>query len=159
MTSCDKTFAIIADIEGGAELVTDQGGLTKYGISQRAFPEVDIASLTYDGAFALFKTHYWDVVKADSLPADLAPYVVDAAFNMGPGTAIQLLQKALSVAVDGILGPQTFRAISRANVRQLIASFNAARVQRYQGLRDYDKVGRGWLRRVFLLCQDIGHAG
>ena len=37
---------VIDVAEGGAKLITDQGGPTKYGISQRAYPGEDIARLT-----------------------------------------------------------------------------------------------------------------
>jgi hypothetical protein len=49
--------------EGGDRLHTvpgDPGGATKYGISQRAFPNTDIPSLTERKAQMLARLHYWN---------------------------------------------------------------------------------------------------
>jgi lysozyme family protein len=56
MNKFDKAFQEIIAIEGGlVNDKNDRGGLTKYGISQKAFPKVDIRNLTIDGAKIYFE--------------------------------------------------------------------------------------------------------
>ena len=60
----DKTLAW----EGGyVNDPKDPGGETKYGISKRAHPDVDIKNLSREKACAIYKKHYWDPVLADNI--------------------------------------------------------------------------------------------
>ena len=58
----DSAFDILQTFEGGAIVTNnpaDQGGLTKYGISQAAYPGVDIENMTADTAKGIYGTDYW----------------------------------------------------------------------------------------------------
>lgn len=118
------------DIEGGDQVISDAGGLTKWGISQRAYPSLDIANLTEDAARRIALSDYWLPIRGDALPAHLQFPVFDSAFNQGPGMATRLLQSALNIAVDGVVGNMT---IAHANTSGLEAlhRFNARRCMRY----------------------------
>jgi len=49
--SFDRAFEIVIGAEGGySNDPKDRGGETKYGISKRAYPYLDIPSLTLDNA-------------------------------------------------------------------------------------------------------------
>lgn len=147
MSAFDRALALVLRHEGGlVDDPRDPGGLTNLGISQRAYPNVDIRSLDQAGAGAIYRRDYWDAIKADQLPEGLAICVFDAAVNMGVDRAIRLLQKACSVQVDGILGPNTLRAASR--LPDAVARFSAERALAYTGIRNFDIYGRGWLRRT-----------
>ena len=103
----------LIEAEGGDELVTnvdDRGGLTKYGISQRAYPDVDIASLTEEEAIEIYKRDYWDKFKIGTMPDK---YKRDIFFNVvnSGSSAIRDLQQALGVTVDGAVGPETRGAL------------------------------------------------
>ena len=146
----DDALPIILRHEGGATVTDDPrdpGGLTKYGISQRAFPGLDIRSLTEADAAAIYRREYWDRVKCDSLPAHLRLPVFDMAVNMGVVRAITLLQRACGVVQDGLLGPNTIRAAER--LPEALARLCAERALAYTGMRGFDTYGRGWLRRTF----------
>src|SRR5215468_2796972 len=70
MASFDLAVAKTLIREGGARFTDnpdDRGGATKYGISQRAYPNEDIANLTEDQAKAIYKQDYWDRVSGDKL--------------------------------------------------------------------------------------------
>ena len=60
----------------------DPGGLTKYGLSRRANPDLDIAALTEERAKEIYEERYWNKValKLDPL-LDMASY--DTAVNVG----------------------------------------------------------------------------
>ena len=44
----------------------DPGGETKYGISHRSYPEIDIQSLTLQEAKDIYKKDFWDSLKLDN---------------------------------------------------------------------------------------------
>lgn len=156
ITYQDVARIIIMDLEGGDKVITDSGGLTKYGVSQKAYPGLDIKNITYEVAVEIFKM-YWEEAKADQLPSPLNAYVVDAAYNMGPRTAMKILQKAVgSVAVDGRWGPRTQAAVARMDPVYLSRVYNQERLRHYIGVRHFDKYGAGWFNRVFKLV-DLVH--
>lgn len=61
----------------------DPGGETKYGISKRANPSVDIFNLTKEQAGQIYLRDYWHKVGCDNYEANLAICIFDAAVNVG----------------------------------------------------------------------------
>ena len=72
----------------------DRGGPTKYGISQRAYPKLDIKNLTREQAIELAKKDYWDKNKIDQLDPSLREIHFDTAFNKGNSAAQKLLERS-----------------------------------------------------------------
>lgn len=62
---------------------TDDGGLTKWGISQAEYPEEDIANLTPSRALFLYKRDYWDKIGGDQLDFPYCVTCFDTAVNCG----------------------------------------------------------------------------
>lgn len=143
----DKALAFVFRDEGGlANLKGDPGGLTKYGISQAAYPHLDIKNLTLAQATEIYRRDYWDHCHCDDLPAGLDIFVLEAAVNQGAGAAVSLLQAAAGVEQDGVIGPATIRACQSVDT---LDNFGAARAARYFTTYNYAKFGTGWLRRMF----------
>lgn len=126
----------------------DPGGETKFGISKRAYPTLDIAALTRDDAIAIYRRDYWEPIAGDRLPPAVAFQVLDAAVNHGVGTAIRFLQRAAGVADDGTLGPVTLAAVAAAYPATLAVAVVAARLDFYTRLARFPDFGRGWVRRA-----------
>lgn len=57
---------------------------------------------------------YWDESDADLLPRRSAAAHFAFAFNAGPPRATRVLQRALAVTADGVIGPKTRAAILAA---------------------------------------------
>lgn len=144
-----KAVEIILDLEGQGKLITDSGGLTKWGISQRAFPDTDIKTLTKEQARGIYYKEYWKAVEADYFAWPLSLYVFDAAVNQGQTTAIRMLQKAIGTRVDGDFGPNSKQALSETFPGEACALFLAKRAVRYSRTNNYDKYGYGWFARLF----------
>jgi lysozyme family protein len=125
----------------------DGAGLTKYGLSQRANPDLDIANLTASQAVKIYQKKYWDVLNAENLPLPIAVALFDASVNHGPKTAIRILQEAVGVPTDGVIGPITMDAAQR-NPWRLLRKFIARRGVRYAGLDNFSKFGHVWLERL-----------
>jgi len=103
MENFDRCVRAVLSEEGGlSDHPQDPGGLTKYGISRRAYPDLDIRRLTMDDAIDLYRRDYWNPVHGTDLPASLALLVFDSAVNQGVGTAVRLLQKAVGVKEDEV---------------------------------------------------------
>lgn len=69
----------------------DRGGLTKYGISQKANPDVDVANLSREDAIGIYKDRYWDSIGADNMDMATALIAFDTSVNSGPGAARKML--------------------------------------------------------------------
>lgn len=135
--------------EGGlVDNPADPGGLTKYGISQRSYPDVDIANLTEDDAAEIYKRDYWSHVNGDALPDGLDLMVFDFAVNAGPSRSIRLLQQAIGVDSDGVMGPVTMATIAALDPRQMISALEEAQSAYYRGLHGYLWFGQGWMART-----------
>lgn len=151
----------------------DPGGVTHWGISLRfalgvgdsdrdGRPDLDldgdgdvdredILMLPRERAIELVVAHFWKPLRCDELPDLVAVAVCDAGFNQGRGPAVMDLQAALRVTRDGRLGPETRRAANEADPRELFLDVLSWRGVRYAGTRNFDRYGRGWLRRLHLL--------
>lgn len=154
MTAFERAWAFVQAAEGGAAITNDPddpGGLTKWGISQRAYPQLDIRSLTEDQAKAIFRRDYWDRCSCSQMPAQVAIALVDAAFNLGPSRAVRQLQAALHVTVDGVPGPKTIGAAQRALQSESVNDMLSHRLLYYAGLDQLEKFQRGWFLRVLRL--------
>ena len=147
--SFDNAVELVLSLEGGlVDDPKDPGGLTNFGISQRSYPSLDIRNLTRDQAKGVYRVDFWDKVRGDELPAALGFCVFSCAVNMGVYKAVTLLQRAVAVQVDGVLGANTLAATNRT--KDAVARFCAEWALAYTGTRNFDLYGRGWLRRVFI---------
>lgn len=149
-TLFDRAFEHLIGVEGGyVNDPRDPGGETKYGISKRAYPDLDIASLTLDDAKGIYRRDYWEALKCDDLPAAIAVGTFDCGVNQGTGRAARILQQSLGVAADGIIGPQTLAAAKDADAGSAAADMLARRAIHYSGLPTFGRFGRGWMNRLF----------
>lgn len=149
MPRFNEAVEIILKHEGGyVHDKNDPGGETNFGISKRAHPDINIAALTREQAATIYRYDYWRPVRADDLPDAIALFAFDAAVQHGTHQARRLLQEALGVTVDGIIGPQTIGAVDVANTRDLLVEFGARRMRYYGGLGQFDRYGLGWSRRM-----------
>lgn len=145
----DLAFERLIGHEGGyVDHKDDPGGETKFGIAKRSYPAEDIPNLTLARAKEIYKRDFWNAVKGDQLPYPIAFEVFDAAVNHGVGTAVRLLQKAIGVSTDGILGPVSLATAQAMDPARFKARFNGQRLQFYTDLPTWASFGKGWVRRV-----------
>ena len=149
ITWFDQCFDKLISHEGGyVNDSRDPGGETKFGISKRAYPQVDIKNLTLDAAKAIYKRDYWDRAQCDKLPPSVAYVLFDAAVNSGIGQAIRFLQRAVNVADDGVIGPMTIAAVTRLDAASVCARYIGQRLEFMTKLTTWDAFSRGWSRRL-----------
>jgi len=149
MTRFEKFIPIIFRNEGIlSDNVNDKGGLTKYGISQKAYPKEDIRNLTKERAEFLYKRDYYDPCKIDLIDNELlALHVFDMAVNAGNSRSIKLLQRLLVVSADGVIGKDT---INTANAGNWANGFISVRNNYYKQIATGRNTVflKGWLNRV-----------
>lgn len=108
-------------LEGGlANDSADPGGLTKYGISKRAFPWLNIRTLTKYEAGEIYYLYYWQPIRAHLIPPHLRLAVFDCAVNNGAQKAVLLLQILSGAHQDGIMGRITAEKSERVTVEQYL---------------------------------------
>ena len=145
----DQAFDKLIGHEGGYVWnEKDPGGETKYGISKRAYSNVDIKNLTLDQAKQIYKRDYWDKCHGDNLPDNVRFDVFDVAVNSGITTAVKLLQRAVGTKDDGIWGSKTAAAVNAMDQQILDKRFNGYRLRFYTSLKTFEHFGKGWVNRV-----------
>jgi lysozyme family protein len=149
----EACIRIILGFEGWELVSTDRndsGGVTKFGISAKAFPDIDIPSLTLLQAIELYHKHYWLPVKGAEFPSWLALLMLDCAVNQGVQTAIKTLQKVLYVKVDGVYGPITRAAVIESFPEKLLVSFQQERARLYLSMDNptEERYEKGWINRL-----------
>ena len=141
--------------EGGyVNIPSDPGGETKYGISKRQYPSIDILNLTKDQAKRIYRNDYWNACSCGSMPQTIALAVFDSAVNQGVRAASRMIQTAAHVKADGVIGPKTLAAINKRNPEQLLEWFMTERILRYTSTQNFAVFGRGWIRRTLSVMRE-----
>ena len=165
-TPADRFAASLAftwrlDNDGQPYHVTpgDRGGPTAWGVTFAAYAawrrahgklattDFDLLHAAKDDLAVLIRTNYWNAVQADHLPPGVDLLVYDFGFGSGPGTSARVLQRALGVGQDGVVGPATLAAAHAAGRSTLVPQLAAMHQSFYASLADYVLFGRGWSRR------------
>lgn len=151
--SFSDAFERLIGHEGGyVNHPDDPGGETNWGITKRTARESgytgSMRDLTRDVAKDIYYDAYWMRARCDEFDGAIAFQVFDAAVNHGIGNAIRFLQRAAGVADDGAVGPVTMTAVKSMSVTDVLARFNAARLNFYTKLSTWPSFGKGWVRRV-----------
>ena len=122
---------------------------TKYGICAMTYPDIDIFNLTEEQAIALYKKDYWNTTKCDNIPDALSVAVFDYAVHSSPKKAIKDLQKALGVAVDGIIGNQTIGACNSKPIKEVLERYFDNRLDHMIHCKGWEENCKGWVKRWY----------
>ena len=113
----------------------DPGGETKYGISKRAYPKVDIKNLTLDKAYEIYYRDYWLPCGCDNYDAGLACSVFDAAVNCGVKRALGWLEVAHSAEAFNLMRERYYTKL--VEKRPTLGKFSKGWMNRLNTLRKY----------------------
>ena len=113
MTAFERALSFTLRCEGGyTNHSEDPGGATNWGISQRAYPDLDIRALTREQAAELYHRDYWLAAGCDELPGPIAIAVFDCAVHSGISRSLKLLQELVGAVPDGVLGAGTIASLN-----------------------------------------------
>jgi lysozyme family protein len=121
---------------------------TKYGIAANSYPHEDIRHLTIERATEIYRRDYAAKISFDDLPAGVDFGTLDYAVNSGTHKAAMDLQRAVSVADDGHIGPLTIKAVKAADPLEVIHHLCNRRLAFMHRLSTWPTYGKGWTRRV-----------
>ena len=132
----------VLEFEGGLNPRDTNGTPSNFGINQKANPDVDVASLTPQGATDIYRKRYWDTIGADKMDPRLAHVAFDTSVIAGPGKARELLK-----ASGG--DPEKFLALREAFQNRLLAA----------DPEKYGPYAKAWANRTATLRSDVGVGG
>lgn len=155
----DRLIGKVLAHEGGyVNDPADPGGETKYGISKRSYPKLNIKSLTESQARDIYYADWWLKLRCNELTNDtIAVKLLDMSVNVGRQTGVKLLQRALcdcdqQVAIDGIIGPKTIAAANEADPGRLLEAVKLRQMAYYEACiannAKLAKFRNGWTRRA-----------
>ena len=132
----------LLELEGGyVNHPKDAGGPTKFGVILSVWREhghdkdgdgdidaEDIKRLTESDARYIAKRLFWDYFRADEIINEsIAQLVVDWGYHSGRTTVARIVQRILSVTVDGIVGSETLKALNTLDQEKLFSNLKIER--------------------------------
>lgn len=133
MKDFNKALKFVLRWEGGyTNDPNDPGGETKYGISKRSYPELDISKLTLKQAKEIYYQNYWLKAGCDGLPFPFNICVFNCAVNCGVKRA------------KGFINPYN-------DWRDYLFK----QIEYYTNLKNFKYFGRGWINRTIDLFYEI----
>jgi len=139
----------------------DPGGETKYGISKRFYPKVNIYELTKEQAKVIYKRDFWYPLGLDEIDEPRIMFeIFDASINCGIKRAILIVQKSLNLLgenlrLDAKLGRITLMLINKWGKKDPVAFLrvlNGFQFMWYYNIIKYHpefrKFVRGWMQRI-----------
>jgi len=181
MALFEPAFNHMIKHEGGyANNPSDHGGETYMGISRKnwpgwnGWPDIDNLKLKMKNeelnsqysilnsrlhsnadlqgrVRSFYLRNFWTMVMDEIKDQELANWLFDKAVNMGVQKANLLLQRALHVDEDGVIGMQTRKAINEADPAELLAACRDEAKRYYISIVLHDSTQScfldGWLSR------------
>ena len=167
----EEAFRAVLQIEKGyVNSKFDNGGETKFGISKKTYPELDIANLTLEKAKTIYFYDFWncDLLTLSNIKdKEIAIELFDTSVNMGQDDAGRFLQTALNhmnrnnriykdLLVDGWLGAVSLNALEtvlkRGEKQKLLKALNGEQYRKYVKIIEKNPEQEmnfvGWLERV-----------
>lgn len=163
----DEIIDLILLREGGfVNRSEDRGGPTNHGITIDALREYRGTPVTLADVQALTESEARDIYRESYvapfnwvLPPDLRGMVVDAAVNHGPQLAAKLLQRAVKVDDDGIIGDQTRTALYSMTWQEAYRRVGTQRLRLYGRIVNNDTSQAvfisGWINRIADLLDEV----
>lgn len=147
----------------------DRGGPTNHGITQDTYrawllslglPPANVRDITSEEVAAIYRAWYWEASHCDRWTWPLSLVVFDSAVLRGPKNAVRMLQAAVGVASDGVVGPITRAAVADRDPVRVAEELCWARVAHHHARCVEDASQRvfltGWIGRVLDLRDVVG---
>lgn len=156
MSDINQAIAKVLNHEGGyADNPNDPGGETNFGISKRAYPDLDIKNLTREKAMAIYQRDYVLPLYSQIESQAVLNALTDFGVTSGTLTAIKELQRSINAVVagplpvDGVFGPKTLEFANACDQLRLALEFTRRRILFYHSLAGSNLFFESWCSRSF----------
>ncbi len=131
---------------------------TMYGVIQKNYdayrdskklPRRSVREIEHDEVREIYSSYWIGDAVATTHPVT-AKCLFDMAINAGAATARKMLQGALGVPVDGVLGPKTFAALSTIEDKTLVIRVLMERIRYYDTIAESPRLRpnlKSWVGR------------
>jgi lysozyme family protein len=163
MANVDAAISYTLEFEDSTlsgKITVDDGGRTRFGIAEKYHPELT-NSLFYSSmgqvaalqvARGIYAKDYADQLCIEEIAnQDIANKLLSLGINIGISRTSKMLQSAVGVTEDGVIGVQTLLALSRAEVVDVLAALRAQAERYYVQVAadpEDEQYLAGWLRRA-----------
>ena len=156
----DKAFKFIITNEGGfSNHINDKGGLTKFGITQMSYPNIDLEKLDLNDVKEIYFKDFWTSLKLEKIENEvIASKMLDIAVNVGNHSATVILQRALRavghhVKEDGLIGNETISAVNMSEGHEIVVALKSETAGYYRLIAQANTSQKvfltGWLNRAY----------
>ena len=109
----------------------------------------DLVALVYE----FYKKEFWDKMRLDEVGSDLkATEIFIFGVNVDTKPAVRVLQRLLNVAVDGVMGAQTLKALNAYDEDKFNTDFDSCEIAYYANLVSqkpkFKVYANGWKNRA-----------
>jgi lysozyme family protein len=157
MTDINKTKKWLVRINGheGGYWDDPVGGPTKWGISKRSYPHLDIPNLSLEDAAVIYEKDFIRPISSRQLPDGITFQLIDFSVHSGIRRAVKELQRWMNIVIDGnkvepdgVIGPYTRAKILSFSDSDLVMIIIAARLKFLKDLSNWQPNSRGWADRM-----------
>lgn len=112
----------------------------------------DLVALVYE----FYKKEFWDKMRLDEVESDLkASEIFVFGVNVDTKPAVRVLQRLLNVAVDGVMGAQTLKALNAYDENKFNVEFDSYEIAYYASLVSKNPklkiYANGWKNRALAI--------
>lgn len=153
-----RFFPRLMKYEGGyVNDPDDPGGETKFGISKRAYPKLNIKELTEAVAMDIFYIDYYTPLKCSEFTDEKTAWqVFDFGVNAGMKRSAKLIQSIVNAYPDGKIGKKTLNLINGFHEDYpLHIYFMSKRLMYYLNLTERNSRMRKFLKGWIFRCLEI----
>lgn len=162
-------FKNLEILEGG--FTVDDGGPTQYGITQNSWnaycddrdvPHSPVHLINLEEASNFYADCYWNPLCCNQLPDGvdfvLFQWAINHEYMGNDGPAVKDLQLCVGATPDGVMGPETIKAVKSKDPKKVIECLLNRQVQWYinDAKVDADAPLIGWENRVDRVKQILG---
>ena len=133
---------------------------TKFGISARVYPDVDIANLTEEQALAIYYRDYYLKFHFNEVPGpEISSKLLSLSVVLGPKGAVMCMQAAVRacshyvVRQDGSIGSETISVVRLVDPKLLLVAMRSEAASSFRLIAERypmnQKFLEGWLNRAY----------
>jgi len=158
-----KTFEIVSTFKGKLTEHRDYP-LKRFGISQKAYPNLDIMNFTQEYAKVIYYHNYWMPAHSNDIPYPLCILYFETAVDAGKKRAIKLLQMMLNnlcdttFDIDGEASQLVFITLNKHKdnkdkMIQMVAEYLMLKLNFYYRLSssksEFETCILGWSKKIY----------